>query len=156
MILGFNTNEDHQRVAENIQAQLKTNLGIQVELQNQEWKVYLKTVRTDAPHMYRMGWIADYPDPDNFLSLMTSYSENNYTNWGNEEFDTLVESGRSVLDKEKRREIYRRAQQILTQVEAPVVPIYNYVSFYLVSERVKNYPVNQMQRRVYSNVEIKK
>ncbi len=79
--LMFNTNEGHKTLAENLQAQWQKTLGIPVEINNQEWKVYLKTLQTadkdmsNAPfHMYRLGWVADYPDPDNFVSIFTSYS----------------------------------------------------------------------------------
>ena len=73
--ISYNTSEDHKMIAENVQAQLKRNLGIEVELKNQEWKTYLKHLQTGKMDIFRMGWIADYPDPDNFLTLMTTSSE---------------------------------------------------------------------------------
>lgn len=153
--LGFNTNENHQRVAENIQAQLKKNLKINVEVKNEEWKVYLKSLRVNAPHIYRMGWLADFPDPDNFLNLMTSYSDNNHTNWGNPKYDKLIEQAVSEVDKEKRKKMYHEAQKILTEVDVPVVPVYSMVDHMLVSERVKNYPINSMSKFIFKDVEIK-
>ncbi len=153
--LGFNTNENHQRIAENVQAQLKRNLGISIELQNEEWKVYLNTLKVDPPHIYRMGWLADYPDPDNFLNLMTSYSDNNHTNWGNEKFDRLIENSAKELDKSKRRENYTSAQKILTEQDVPVAPIFASVVHSLVSKRVKNFPNNSLNRYQYKKVELK-
>lgn len=150
--LGFNTNENHKRIAENVQAQLKTNLGVQIELKNEEWKVYLKSLQTDAPHIYRMGWAADYPDPDNFINLMTSYSENNHTGWKNTKFDKLVEEGASETNPDKRRGLYNEAQKLLAEADAPVLPIYSGVSHMLISDRVQNFPVNKMARRIYSEV----
>ncbi|MCB0415231.1 MAG: peptide ABC transporter substrate-binding protein [Bdellovibrionales bacterium] len=155
LMIGFNTNENHQRIAENVQAQLKRNLGINVELKNEEWKVYLKSLKVDPPHIYRMGWLADFPDPDNFLNLVTSYSENNYSGWGNPKFDKLIEKAVSITDKDERRKIYREAQRILVEQDVPVVPIYSMVDHMLISDRVKNYPVNSMSRFVYKDVEVK-
>jgi len=154
--LGFNTNDNHRRIAENVQAQLKRNLGIDVEIKNEEWKVYLKSLQSDAPHIYRMGWQADYPDPDNFINLMTSYSENNHTNWGNPEFDKLVEEGAGELDPVKREAIYVKAQEILIEKDTVVVPIYSGVRNTLISQRLENFPVNILDRRIYDKVSIKK
>lgn len=155
VMLGFNSNENHQRVAENFQAQIKKNLGIQIELQSEEWKVYLSRLQTDTPHIYRLGWLADYPDPDNFMNLMTSYSENNHTGWKNKNYDELIVRGSSISDKEERREVYKKAQKLLTEEAAPVYPIYSMVSHALVSERTQNFPINSLARRVFKDVRLK-
>ena len=138
--IGFNTNENHQRIAENIQSQLKKNLGIDVQLANEEWKVYLDRLKTDAPSVFRMGWLADYPDPDNFMSLMTSYSDNNHTGWKNTAYDKLVEEGAATVDPAKRKAIYAKAQKILVEEDVPVIPLYTAVAQFLISSRVKNFP----------------
>lgn len=153
--IGFNTNEDHQRVAENVQAQLKKNLGINVELYNEEWKVFLKSVKTDPPHMYRMGWIGDYPDPDNFLNLVTSASANNYTKWKSPTYDKLIADGAVELNKEKRKGIYKQAQKLLLEEAVALVPIYNYVSQDLISDRVVNFKKNPMDRYPFKDLTLK-
>lgn len=152
--LAFNTNEDHKRIAENIQAQLKKNIGVNIELSNQEWKVFLDSLKVDAPQLHRMGWIADYPDPDNFATLMTSGSDNNHTKWKSEKYDKLVTQGATELDKEKRRAIYTEAQKLLVEEEAPVLPIYSYVDHYMISTRVKNFPANPLQRWDFNRIEL--
>lgn len=151
----FNTNEDHQRVAENIQAQLKRNLGINVELKNEEWKVYLNTLKTDPPHLYRFGWLADYPDPDNFMAVITGYSDNNRTRWKNAKYDELVLKAAGVTDREERRRIYSEAQKILVEDDVPVIPLYSSVNHLLISPRVENFPVNVMEKYVYKGVRLK-
>ncbi|MCB0341816.1 MAG: peptide ABC transporter substrate-binding protein [Pseudobdellovibrionaceae bacterium] len=152
---GFNTNEDHKRVAENVQMQLKKNLGINVELKNGEWKVYLDSLKTDPPHIFRMGWIADYPDPDNFFALMTSYSNNNHTLWGNSQFDKLIGEAKTEADKQERRRMYAKAQKILVEEDSPVMPIFAYVSQLLVADRVDNFPINSMLKFRYKEVKLK-
>lgn len=144
--LSFNTNENHQKIAENVQAQLKRNLGITVELKNEEWKVYLKSLQTNPSQIYRMGWQADYPDPDNFLNLMTSFSENNHTGWGNAEFDRLIAEGAAELDPAKRVELYKKAQKILVETDIPVFPVYSKVTHTLVSGRVRDLRQNRMSQ----------
>ena len=152
--LNFNTNENHQLLAENVQAQLRRNLGMDVELKNEEWKVYLKTLRTDNFGMFRMGWISDYPDPNDFMSLMLSYSENNRTKWGNQKYDSLVERAAAELDPEARKQAYEQAQEILTEQDVPIIPVYVYASNMLVSKRLKNFPVNEMKQFPLKDVEI--
>lgn len=153
--LAFNSNENHQRIAENVQAQIKKNLGIDIQIANEEWKVYLNRLRTDTPDMYRMGWLADYPDPSTFMSLMTSFSENNHTKWGNKTYDNLVEKGNGSLDRQARLKAYSEAQKILTEVDVPVLPIYSGVRHLMLSERVQNFPVTAIERWVFKGVSFK-
>jgi oligopeptide transport system substrate-binding protein len=153
--LAFNTNENHQRVAENVQAQIKKNLGIEVEVANEEWKVYLNRLKTDTPSIFRMGWLGDYPDPDNFMALMTSYSDNNKTGWANKKYDALVEEAASTLDKDKRRALYSEAQKILTETEAPVIPIFSDVRPILLSSRVQGFPLNSLNHWDLKGVSLK-
>lgn len=156
LILSFNTSEDHKRIAENIQSQLKRNLGIEVELRNEEWKVYLNRLQVDAPHLYRSGWSVDYPDPDNFLNLWTSFSENNNTNWGDEKYDALVAQGAIEVDRKKRREIYRKAQKYMLEDHVPILPLYISSSNALISNRFINPPVNVMGERRFKDMEFAK
>ncbi|MEZ4872011.1 MAG: peptide ABC transporter substrate-binding protein [Bdellovibrionales bacterium] len=152
--LSFNTNDNHKRLAENVQAQLKKNLGIQVDLKNEEWKVYLDSLRTDPPHIFRLGWLADIPDPDNFMNFLLSDSDNNHTNWGNQRFDKLVIEAASVTDQEKRLEMYEEAQRILVEKDIPVMPIYTMVENMMVHQRVKNFPTNAISQLKFKNLEI--
>ena len=142
--LFFNTNDGHRMIAENIQAQLRRNLGLNVDLQNQEWKVYLETLKTDRFQMYRAGWIADYPDADNFATLLTGASENNHTFWDNDEYDRLVAQAASESDVARREALYKELHALVLR-EAAVLPIYIYSTNRLVSGRVEYYPFSNMQ-----------
>ncbi len=150
--IGFNTNEDHQRVAENVQAQIKKNLRVVVEIANEEWKVYLASLQTNTPPIYRLGWIADYPDPDNFMNLMSAVSENNHTGWSSKAYDELVNKAVSITAKEERRKIYSEAQKLLTEDEVPAMPIYSMVSQVLISKRVQGLKENGLSRYLLKGV----
>ncbi len=67
--LMFNTSSGHQQIAEAIQQMWKTNLGLDIKVTNQEWKVFLETIRDPVatPQIYRLGWCVDYPDANNFI-----------------------------------------------------------------------------------------
>lgn len=153
--LHFNTNEDHQRIAEAVQAQLKENLGIQIELKNEEWKSYLAKLKTDPPTLFRFGWLADYPDPDNFMNLMASYSDNNRTRWSDPKYDRIIEKAAAETDREKRRVLYRDANEVLLKEGVPVIPIMAGVAHLLVSDRVEGFPVNAMRKFQYKAVRLK-
>ncbi len=155
VVIGFNTNDNHKRIAENIQEQLKKYLGVSVELKNEEWKVYLSTLNVNAYPIFRLGWMADYPDPDNFMSLMLSYSENNRGKWANKNYDKLIETAVSEMDLQKRLALYNQAQKVMLEEGAAVIPIYSGVRNQLISKRLKDFPVNVMDQRIYTRVSIK-
>ena len=106
--------------------------------------------------MFRMGWVADYPDPDNFLNLMISSSQNNRSRWKNPKYDKLISAASAEMDKEKRKELYRAAQKILLEEDAPAIPLFTSVHHVLVSDRVENYPMNVLNNLEYKNTRLKK
>ncbi|MGQ0793898.1 MAG: peptide ABC transporter substrate-binding protein [Deltaproteobacteria bacterium] len=110
-------------LAEALQSMWKKYLGVEVELNNQEWKVYLSTLNTDPPHIFRAQWGADFPDPHNFMNLFECLSGNNRTRWCNPEFDALVEKAAAEENPQKRIEIYNQAQRILTEIDVPIAPV---------------------------------
>lgn len=152
--LFYNTTTDHKMIAENIQSQLKRNLGLSVELNNQEWKTYLQRLKTKDVELFRMGWLADYPDPDNFMNLMASFSDNNHTNWKNKTFDKLVLKAMSTEDGPQRQALYNLAQKILVEESAVVLPIFTGVSHILISSRIKKYPMNVMSYVLFKEIEL--
>ena len=83
----YNSSSDHKTVAENVQSQLKRHLGLRIELNSQEWKSYLQRLKAKNIEVFRLGWLADYPDPDNFMNLMTGFSDNNHSQWKNKRYD---------------------------------------------------------------------
>lgn len=146
IILSYNTQEDHKRVAESVQAQLKKNLNIKVELSSQEWKTYLQFLKTGEQQLYRLGWQADYPDPHNFMNLMSSYSANNRTFWQSDNYDALIKAAAVLPDGKERRNLYRKAQKILVETEVPVIPLYSVQSHWLIHRRIAIFPLNVMNR----------
>ena len=77
----FNTSEDHKKIALVIQQMWQKYLGINVELVNQDWKVYLSREMNGDFQVSRAGWIGDYEDPNTFLDLMRPNRGNNKTGW---------------------------------------------------------------------------
>lgn len=123
----YNTSENHKLVATFLQQQWKDWLGIEVELSNKEWKVYLDLLSKLNYQAARRGWIGDFPDPYTFLELMKTGGGNNNTGWGNAEFDRLMKESAAESDPAKRMAHMMKAEKILMD-EMPVIPIYFYVS----------------------------
>jgi len=137
MTLMHNTSEGHEKIAEFIQANWNEHLGIEVELADQELMVYLETVTEDAPQIFRLGWMAEYPDPENYLLSLHSTKGTNLIRWNNSEFDQLVEQAAFETDPEKRKELYLRAEEILCVDEAGIIPIYYYTRVVLTKPYVE-------------------
>ena len=134
----FNTNEDHRKVALAIQQMWQQNLGIDVELVNQDWKVYLNREMIGDFQVSRAGWIGDYEDPNTFLDLLRPNRGNNKTGWGNLEYDRLVQLANSKNNQSERYELLKQAERILID-EMPIIPLYTYVRVYQLSGDVKGY-----------------
>ena len=134
----FNTNEDHRKIALAIQQMWQQNLGIEVELVNQDWKVYLSREMVGDFQVSRAGWIGDYEDPNTFLDLMRPNRGNNKTGWEDFTYDKLVEEANSTNNQDERYELLKEAERILIE-NMPIIPLYTYVRAYQLSPDVKGY-----------------
>lgn len=130
----YNTSEAHKMVAEMIQEQLKTNLGINTKLENQEWAVFQDTRKQGNYELSRGGWLTDYMDPSGMLSIFTSKNAYNDPKFNNAEYDELLSKSSSTGGKEHFDLLYK-AQDILMN-ELPIIPIYHYSDFMLVKDKV--------------------
>jgi oligopeptide transport system substrate-binding protein len=132
----YNTSESHRAIAEAIQQMWKKNLNIDVELRNEEWKVYLDAEMTGNYQMARAGWIADYVDPNSFLDLWETGNGNNQTNWSSTDYDRLLAASQAAKTDAERYAIYQQMDAILVD-ELPVIPIYYYTRVHLMNPKVK-------------------
>ena len=134
----FNTNEDHRKIALAIQQMWQQNLGIDVELVNQDWKVYLSREMVGDFQVSRAGWIGDYEDPNTFLDLMRPNRGNNKTGWEDEAYDSLMAKANSTNNQAERYQLLDEAEKILIE-NMPIIPLYTYVRSYQLSPDVKGY-----------------
>jgi oligopeptide transport system substrate-binding protein len=133
-----NTQESHMQIAELVRKQWQRELGITARTRNEEWGAYHSSLRQGKYDLARRGWIADYADPNTFLDLFLSHSEQNSTGWSNAEFDRLIERAANELDADKRYRMLEQAEAILLK-ELPMIPIYSYVSKNLVKPYVRGF-----------------
>lgn len=140
----YNTQENHKTVATAIAAMWKQSLGVNVELLNQEWKVYLETRKQKVDtQVFRAGWIGDYNDPYTFSELMLSNSGLNDSAYYRDEYDALLVQASMEPDLEIRRALLEEAERLLMS-ELPIIPIYHYVRPRVVKKHVGGYHPNIM------------
>jgi oligopeptide transport system substrate-binding protein len=133
----------------------KRNLGVLVRLENLEWKVYLKRLQHDPPHIFRAGWGADYPDPDNFMKLFISGGGNNHPRYKNSRFDQLLEQSAREMSEPKRVRLYNEAQKLLCEVDIPIVPLFTVAESTLLNPRYTGLEYNSMSRLLLRDVRLK-
>ena len=121
------------------QQQWREALGVEVEIEAIEWSAYLRELRRGELQMYSAGWIADYPDPENFVGkLFSSESRLNHGGYSNDRVDALLAEAATLQDQEARYRLYQEAEQIIID-DAPVIPTFWTVRHYLVRECVQNF-----------------
>jgi oligopeptide transport system substrate-binding protein len=156
--LYVNNSPGHVQIAQAIQANWQ-KLGVTVSLKVLEWKQYLQFLGPppdSSVGAYRLGWLADYPEDYNFLSLWTCASGNNNTNWCNTKYDAIMKQAAQTPNTEKRVALYQQAENILTgpKGDMPVAPIYFYVGAYLEKTNVQGYYQNPLGTEFYDGITV--
>jgi oligopeptide transport system substrate-binding protein len=109
-------------------------LGVTVRVENQEWAVYLDSLKNTTPlesmpHIWRLGWCADYPDENNWVhEVFNADAGANRLRRTAGEFDAITVKAGESQDPAERAVLYAEAERILTEVETAFAPIYHYTS----------------------------
>ncbi|MGF9910448.1 peptide ABC transporter substrate-binding protein [Brevibacillus porteri] len=119
----YNTSDAHKAIAQVLQEMYKKNLGVDVKLENKEWKVFLAEQRARSLQFSRSTIPADYGDPVNYLELFVTDHPGNRINYSNKEYDALVEKIRNTADEPERFKLMHDAEKIFMD-DMPLVPIY--------------------------------
>ncbi|MBX2904324.1 MAG: ABC transporter substrate-binding protein [Chitinophagales bacterium] len=150
----------NEKVAEAITAMLKENLNVEVVITQLPFAQHLENYETGKAAFWRAGWVADYPDPENFLTLCygkhvpAKPTEKAYLNayrYKNAAYDKLFEEALATTNFEKRNQLYEQLDQIAIN-DAVMLPIYYTINRRLIQPYVKNFPVNGMEYRNYREV----
>lgn len=150
----INTLESHRSVAEAIQAMWKEHLNIDnVSINNQEWKVFQRTLHALDYEVARSGWIGDYVHPTTFLTLWQTDDTNNETGWSNAEYDRLIKEALQTADPDERLAKLYAAEEILLE-ELPILPIYWYTRVYLLHPDVKNWNPAVLDNRPFKEIDL--
>ena len=139
-------------IAEVVQKMLKENLNVDIEINTVPFAEHIEQITAGKSDFFRFAWVADYPDPETFLTIFygkhvpkdaTEKSFINYTRFRNARFDSLFASSFTEPDQTKRFAILAKAEQIVLD-EAPFMPIFYDENFRLEQLNVRNFPENAM------------
>lgn len=128
-------------VTEALVATYEEALGVEVQITQVPWRDFLEGLNEQRYQMFSLGWVADYPDPENFLDILFhGESEYNHTGYDNPEVNALLEEARVEADPERRMELYQQAEEIIVE-DAVWIPLYHGVDYVLVKPNIKNFSV---------------
>ena len=134
----YNTSESHKMIAEAVQEMWKKNLGVTVQLSNQEWKVFLDNLDKQNFQIARDNWIGDYVDAMTFIDLFESDGGNNVPGYKNPAYDALVNTAKSTADQGVRIRAMHAAEKILID-DAVIAPVYFDTNPVVIRGNVKGY-----------------
>ncbi|RLM16578.1 oligopeptide ABC transporter substrate-binding protein OppA [Gibbsiella quercinecans] len=150
LTLLYNTSESHQKIAIAVASMWKKKLGVEVKLQNQEWKTYIDSRNSGNFDVIRASWVGDYNEASTFLSLLTSSHSGNIAKFRSADYDRVLEQASRETDPAERNADYNRAEQIIAE-QAPIAPIYQYTNGRLIKPWVKGYPITNPEDVAYSH-----
>jgi oligopeptide transport system substrate-binding protein len=103
--------------------ELERELAIDVQNETMDFDAYFSRLDTDAPEMWFLSWVADYPGRNDFLGvLLGTGSVNNYGGWSSPEFDAAIADAGAAIDEAGQAAAYDRAEDVV-QRDAPVIPM---------------------------------
>jgi oligopeptide transport system substrate-binding protein len=143
----FANTDTNKLISTAAQAMFKQYLNVNITLEPVEPKAFsaLTKKQETTPQMFRLGWLQDYPDPQDWYStVFRSDSTVSHTGWKNDDFDNLTKQADVELDPKKRDDLYRKAADILNK-ETPVAFNYHYVAAYLIKPRVQGYKADPFE-----------
>ena len=147
-------------IAEVVQKMLKENLNVDIDINTVPFAEHIEQVQSGKADFFRMAWVADYPDPETFLTIFygkhvpanpTEKSFINYSRFKNARFDSLFSASFTEPDKAKRYALLSRAEQIILD-EGAFMPIFYDDNYRLEQLNVRNFPENAMNYMDLSEV----
>ena len=122
----------------------RVNLGVEVTVRVLEPERYIYYLKEEKDELFDMGWIADYPHPQDFLEILfLTGAENNFAEYSNPEIDTLLERAAVEGDSDLSLELYRQIEQMLVD-DAACLPLWFGMNYILVKPYVRGYELNPM------------
>lgn len=152
--LTYNTAEGHKQLAEAVQEMWHKVLDIEVQIENQEWKVYLGNLDTRAFQVARMAWVGDYADANTFLSdVLSQHAGNNLSGWHDPRYEALLEQANNQDDANLRLGLLRQAE-VLAMDAQPLIPLYVYTRSYTIKPYIRGFWPDPLDRHGIKHMSI--
>jgi ABC-type transport system substrate-binding protein len=149
----YNDSPGHDYLAHLLQDQFD-KVGVDLQLKKIPWQNYAASIRSGSYSLFRLGWDADYADPDNLLYFNFDSAEKqqgNLTGYDNAGFDALLQQARGEQDPERRQEIYRKAEQMLL-ADAPIIPLFQQVVLFGLRKGITGFDVDLLGRVDFAQI----
>ncbi|KPN64191.1 oligopeptide transport system substrate-binding protein [Aliiroseovarius crassostreae] len=147
LTLIYNTDEAHKKTAIAVSQMWKQALGVNVSLENQEWKTFLNTRGEQNYEIARAGWCGDYNEASTFLDLVQSGSGYNDAKYSNAEVDALLKGAKTMDNPQPN---YTKVEEIIA-ADMPLIPIYHYTEDYMLKSSIAgSWPVKNVEQNWYS------
>ena len=141
-------------LAEAMQEMWQRELGIEVRIQNMEFKSLLARLESGDFDLSYLSWHGDYLDPTAFLDMWRSNSHYNRARWKNNAYDALLDQARQAKGSIERMEHLASAEALLGR-ELPIIPIFWKTKNYLVGSKITYWPESLIDLRSYKHVQLK-
>ena len=176
----YNTSDAHKLIGEYLQSALAA-VGINMQLENQEWATFLNTRKDGGYTVARNGWLADYNDPICFLDMWTSVSGNNDVQYGKgahkdlamydldltelgydikvedgtwaQTYDVLIAEIKACTDNDTRYALMHVAEDMLMATGA-ITPLYYYTDIYMIDDSVSGFFANPLGYKYFMYCEV--
>ncbi|MFC2001525.1 peptide ABC transporter substrate-binding protein [Chloroflexota bacterium] len=133
----------------------RQNLGVEVKVRQLEPQRFLYQLKREKDEMYYIGWVADYPHPQDFLDILFHTGvENNYGEYSHSEVDVLLEMAAVETEKKQSLILYQQAEQKLVD-DAACIPLWFGQNYILIKSYIDGYDLNPMGITMLSEVSIK-
>lgn len=144
----YDTNDNNRRYCEALQNMWLTSLGVRVQLQNMDGKSWLAAMMSLDYDLARSFWVADYPDPSNFLEMFYASSGNNRTGFAQTAYEALLREAAMAVDSQARHARFEEAEDRLLS-DAPITPVYFQTRAFLRDKRLRGLVSNNLGRIDY-------
>ncbi|MGR3973939.1 MAG: peptide ABC transporter substrate-binding protein [Candidatus Rhabdochlamydia sp.] len=152
--LNYTFSELNRKLAQVLQDQWMTTLGIQIDLHNLEHQVHIENLTSHSYDLAQSFWVAQYSDPMSILERFNSKQNyKNYTGWENQDYTQLLEQSNQLLSKQERLEILKHAEALIMD-EMPIAPIYHWQFSFLAKDHVHFPPLLPNGAFDYSRIEL--
>jgi len=133
----------------------RRNLGVTVEVRTLDPDAYYYALANEIDNLFDYGWIADYPDPQNFLDVLlhSTSVDNNVGGYNNADYDRLIEEARTEQDNGRRMALYQQAEKILVE-DAAIIPLYHAPDYVLTKPYVQGFTIGPLGLPLLHNVVI--
>ncbi len=133
----YNTNDKHKAIGEALQNMWQEQLGVTVNLSNQDWNVFLESRKQGDYQIARNGWIADYNDPCSFLDMWYTGGGNNDAQYSNKDYDAKIDTAKATAVQEERMKAFHEAEDILIEQDNVLAPVYFYTQPYMIKDDIQ-------------------